>query len=405
MNKEIIIPDIGSDEFEVIEIMVKVNDYVNINQPLITIEGSKTSIEIPSPEKGVIKEIKVNIGDKIFKNAVIMTIENTDSILDKKEKLIPLKKRKNKNDSIEKNLKKNIDIHASPLIRRLARKFEIDLKKVSGSGKHNRILKEDLYFFMKESEKKNKNNINRVSLDSEFNFSKFGEIEKISLGNIQKISGKNLIRNWNTIPHVTIHDEVDITEMENFRCKKNKEFAIKKLNFNITPIVFILKIISKALTHFPKFNSSLIEKNILILKKYINIGIAVDTSKGLLVPVIKNVDQKNIIKLSKELLIQANKARNENLKITDLQGGCFTISSLGKIGGNYFTPIINAPEVAILGISKSTFKPIWNSKKFAPRLMLPLSLSFDHRVIDGAEAARFMCYIKNIIRDIRNLIL
>ena len=307
-------------------------------------------------------------------------------------------------------------IYTTPSIRRLAREFGVDLTLVKGTGRKDRILKEDVQSYVKYELSRPKANAGssvaagegglQVVSAKAIDFAKFGEIETKALTRIQKISGPFLHRNWVTIPHVTQFDEADITNVEAFRKEQNVVCEKQKLGFKITPLVFILKAAADALRAFPTFNSSLSEDGeSLILKKYIHIGVAVDTPNGLVVPVVRNVDQKGIHQLSRELLEISMKARDGKLKAADMQGGCFTISSLGGIGGTAFTPIVNAPEVAILGVSKSEMKPKWNGKDFEPKLMLPLSMSYDHRVIDGALAARFTVHLAGVMSDIRKLVL
>ncbi|VFS48015.1 Dihydrolipoyllysine-residue acetyltransferase component of pyruvate dehydrogenase complex [Budvicia aquatica] len=292
--------------------------------------------------------------------------------------------------------------------------FGVNLAKVKGTGRKGRILKEDVQAYVKDAVKRVESGAAASTGGSlpgllpwpKVDFSKFGDIEEVELGRIQKISGANLHRNWVMIPHVTQFDEADITDVEAFRKQQNAEAEKKKLDVKITPLVFIMKAVAKALEELPRFNSSLSEDGQkLTLKKYINIGVAVDTPNGLVVPVFRDVNKKGIIELSRELAEISKKARAGKLTASDMQGGCFTISSLGGIGGTAFTPIVNAPEVAILGVSKSSMKPVWNGKEFAPRLMLPLSLSYDHRVIDGAAGARFISYINDAMSDIRRLVM
>ncbi len=304
------------------------------------------------------------------------------------------------------------------MVRRLAREFGVNLSKVKGSGRKSRILKEDVQAYVKDALKRLESGAVAAASGKgdgaalgllpwpKVDFSKFGETEVQPLSRIKKISGANLHRNWVMIPHVTQWDNADITELENFRKEQNAIEAKKDSGMKITPLVFIMKAAAKALEAFPAFNSSLSDDGeSLILKKYVNIGIAVDTPNGLVVPVFKDVNKKGIYELSEELMVVSKKARAGKLTAADMQGGCFTISSLGGIGGTAFTPIVNAPEVGILGVSKSEIKPVWNGKEFAPRLQLPLSLSYDHRVIDGAEGARFITYLNECLSDIRRLVL
>lgn len=428
---EINAPNIGEDELEVTEIIVKTGENVQLNQSLIVIEGDKTSMEVPAPCSGIINKICINVGDKIHTGSLIFLIDqnnNTnDTALNIQNKNIHThdnmthhkQPQKIPDDNINKKnknftYKNDTTIHATPLIRHMAREFKIDLSAIKGSGRKGRILKEDIQNYMHN---KSQHTLYDPSLTLPYatllpispypkiNFSKFGNIETIALSKIQKISGTNLHKNWIMLPHVTQFDEADITDLENFRKQQNIEIEKKKMHYKITPLIFVMKAVAKTLEKFPYFNSSLSQDGTtLILKKYINIGIAVDTKKGLLVPVIRNVNKKNITVLSQELIEMSKKARSDNqLTPDDMQGGSFTISSLGNIGGKTFTPIINAPEVAILGISKAYIKPIWNGKEFKPRLMLPLSLSYDHRVINGADGARFITNINKIISDIRLL--
>ncbi|CUU22987.1 pyruvate dehydrogenase (dihydrolipoyltransacetylase component) [Duffyella gerundensis] len=426
--KDVEVPDIGGDEVEVTEIMVKVGDKVAAEQSLITVEGDKASMEVPAPFAGTVKEIKISTGDKVSTGSLIMVFEvegaapAASAPAAKKEEAAPAKteqkaapapaapKADAKNDFAENDAY----VHATPVIRRIAREFGVNLAKVKGTGRKGRILKEDVQSYVKDAVKRAETapaaatggGLPGMLPWPKVDFSKFGEIEEVELGRIQKISGANLSRNWVVIPHVTQHDEADITEVEDFRKQQNVEAEKRKLDVKITPLVFIMKAVAKALEEFPRFNSSLSEDaQKLTLKKYINIGVAVDTPNGLVVPVFKDVNKKGIIELSRELSVISKKARDGKLTASDMQGGCFTISSLGGIGGTAFTPIVNAPEVAILGVSKSSMKPVWNGKEFVPRLMLPLSLSFDHRVIDGAAGARFAAYIATIMADIRRLVM
>lgn len=309
--------------------------------------------------------------------------------------------------------------HATPVVRRLAREFGVNLDKVKGTGRKGRILKEDVQAYVKAAIKAvesgsvaatGSTGANGAGLGllpwPKVDFSKFGETEEVELGRIQKISGANLHRNWVMIPHVTQWDKADITDLEKFRKEQNVLAEKQKLDVKITPLVFIMKAAAKALEAYPRFNSSLSEDGQrLTLKKYVNIGVAVDTPNGLVVPVFRDVNKKGIIELSRELAEISKKARAGKLTASDMQGGCFTISSLGGIGGTHFTPIVNAPEVAILGVSKSEMTPVWNGKDFTPRLMLPLSLSYDHRVIDGADGARFITFINGVLSDLRRLVM
>ncbi|MEM6160399.1 pyruvate dehydrogenase complex dihydrolipoyllysine-residue acetyltransferase [Erwinia sp. P6884] len=422
--KDVAVPDIGDDEVEVTEVMVKVGDKVEAEQSLITVEGDKASMEVPAPFAGTVKEITISAGDKVKTGSPIMVFEVEGAApaaapAAKKEEAAPAKQESKaapapaKAEAKGEFSENDAYVHATPVIRRLAREFGVNLAKVKGTGRKGRILKEDVQAYVKDAVKRAEaapaaagGGMPGMLPWPKVDFSKFGEIEEVELGRIQKISGANLSRNWIVIPHVTQHDKADITDVEAFRKQQNEEAAKKKLDLKITPLVFIMKAAAKALEEFPRFNSSLSEDGQkLTLKKYINIGVAVDTPNGLVVPVFKDVNKKGIVELSNELSVISKKARDGKLTSSDMQGGCFTISSLGGIGGTSFTPIVNAPEVAILGVSKSAMEPVWNGKEFVPRLMLPLSLSFDHRVIDGAAGARFAAYIATIMADIRRLVM
>ncbi|EKO5189062.1 pyruvate dehydrogenase complex dihydrolipoyllysine-residue acetyltransferase [Vibrio vulnificus] len=429
-RKEVNVPDIGGDEVEVTEIMVAVGDTVTEEQSLITVEGDKASMEVPAPFAGTVKEIKVAAGDKVSTGSLIMVFEVAGAApapaapaqapaqaQAAAPAAAPAAKPAAAPAATE--FEENNDYaHASPVVRRLAREFGVNLSKVKGSGRKSRILKEDVQAYVKDALKRLESGAVAAASGKgdgaalgllpwpKVDFSKFGETEVQPLSRIKKISGANLHRNWVMIPHVTQWDNADITELENFRKEQNAIEAKKDSGMKITPLVFIMKAAAKALEAFPAFNSSLSEDGeSLILKKYVNIGIAVDTPNGLVVPVFKDVNKKGIYELSEELMVVSKKARAGKLTAADMQGGCFTISSLGGIGGTAFTPIVNAPEVGILGVSKSEIKPVWNGKEFAPRLQLPLSLSYDHRVIDGAEGARFITYLNECLSDIRRLVL
>ncbi|OML07381.1 dihydrolipoyllysine-residue acetyltransferase [Yersinia pestis] len=405
--KNVEVPDIGDDEVEVTEVMVKVGDKVDAEQSLITVEGDKASMEVPAPFAGIVKEIKISTGDKVKTGSLIMVFEVEGAA--PAPAAAPAAKAESKGEFAENDAY----VHATPVIRRLAREFGVNLAKVKGTGRKGRILREDIQAYVKDAVKRAEaapaaagGGLPGILPWPKVDFSKFGEIEEVELGRIQKISGANLSRNWVMIPHVTQFDEADITEVEAFRKQQNIEAEKKKQDLKITPLVFLMKAAAKALEEFPRFNSSISEDGQkLTLKKYINIGVAVDTPNGLVGPVFRDVNKKGIVELSRELSVISKKARDGKLTASDMQGGCFTISSLGGIGGTAFTPIVNAPEVAILGVSKSSMKPVWNGKEFAPRLMLPLSLSFDHRVIDGAAGARFAAYIATIMADIRRLVM
>ncbi|WP_442797317.1 pyruvate dehydrogenase complex dihydrolipoyllysine-residue acetyltransferase [Pantoea vagans] len=427
--KEVNVPDIGGDEVEVTEILVKVGDKVDAEQSLIVVEGDKASMEVPAPFAGTVKELKVATGDKVSTGSLIMVFEVEGAApaapaaakqeaapaapaakSDAKPAAAPAAKADSKGEFAENDAY----VHATPVIRRLAREFGVNLAKVKGTGRKGRILKEDVQTYVKDAVKRAEAAPAAASGGGlpgmlpwpKVDFSKFGEIEEVELGRIQKISGANLSRNWVMIPHVTHFDKTDITDLEAFRKQQNAEAEKRKLDVKYTPVVFIMKAVAAALEQMPRFNSSLSEDaQKLTLKKYINIGVAVDTPNGLVVPVFKDVNKKGITELSRELMAISKKARDGKLTAGDMQGGCFTISSLGGLGTTHFAPIVNAPEVAILGVSKSAMEPVWNGKEFTPRLMMPISLSFDHRVIDGADGARFITIIGNMLSDIRRLVM
>lgn len=425
-SKEVNVPDIGGDEVEVTEVMVKVGDKVDAEQSLITVEGDKASMEVPAPFAGTVKEIKISTGDKVKTGSLIMVFEVEGAApaaapakqeaaapapAAKAEKpAAPAAKAESKSEFAENDAY----VHATPLIRRLAREFGVNLAKVKGTGRKGRILREDVQAYVKEAIKRAESapaaaaggGIPGMLPWPKVDFSKFGEIEEVELGRIQKISGANLSRNWVMIPHVTHFDKTDITDLEAFRKQQNAEAEKRKLDVKYTPVVFIMKAVAAALEQMPRFNSSLSEDGQrLTLKKYINIGVAVDTPNGLVVPVFKDVNKKSVTELSRELTTISKKARDGKLTAGEMQGGCFTISSIGGLGTTHFAPIVNAPEVAILGVSKSAMEPVWNGKEFVPRLMMPISLSFDHRVIDGADGARFITIINNMLSDIRRLVM
>ncbi|NOI70410.1 pyruvate dehydrogenase complex dihydrolipoyllysine-residue acetyltransferase [Vibrio owensii] len=429
-EKEVNVPDIGGDEVEVTEIMVKVGDTVEEEQSLITVEGDKASMEVPAPFAGTVKEIKIAEGDKVTTGSLIMTfvVEGAApapaAAPAQAAAPVPAAAPAPKAEApaaapAANDFQENNEYaHASPVVRRLAREFGVNLSKVKGSGRKSRILKEDVQNYVKDALKRLESGAGAAASGKgdgaalgllpwpKVDFSKFGETEVQKLSKIKKISGANLHRNWVMIPHVTQWDNADITELEAFRKEQNAIEAKKDTGMKITPLVFIMKAVAKALEAFPAFNSSLSEDGeSIILKKYVNVGIAVDTPNGLVVPVFKDVNKKGIYELSEELMAVSKKARAGKLTAADMQGGCFTISSLGGIGGTAFTPIVNAPEVGILGVSKSEMKPVWNGKEFEPRLQLPLSLSYDHRVIDGAEGARFITFLNGALSDIRRLVL
>lgn len=436
---EVNVPDIGGDEVNVTEIMVAVGDTITEEQSLITVEGDKASMEVPAPFGGVVKEILVKSGDKVSTGSLIMRFEvlgaapaASDSA-SAPQAAAPVAaaapdttaQAPQSNNNVSGLSQEQVEAstgyaHATPVIRRLAREFGVNLDKVKGTGRKGRIVKEDIEAYVKTAVKAYESGATAQATGNgvangaglgllpwpKVDFSKFGEIEEVELSRINKISGANLHRNWVIIPHVTHFDKADITDLEAFRKEQNALAEKQKLGVKITPVVFIMKAVAKALEAYPRFNSSITEDaQRLILKKYINIGVAVDTPNGLVVPVFKNVNKKGIIELSRELMEVSKKAREGKLTASDMQGGCFTISSLGGIGTTHFAPIVNAPEVAILGVSKSSMEPVWNGKEFAPRLILPMSLSFDHRVIDGADGARFISYLGSVLADLRRLVM
>ncbi|AIT67770.1 pyruvate dehydrogenase complex dihydrolipoyllysine-residue acetyltransferase [Haemophilus influenzae] len=444
---EVNVPDIGGDEVNVTEIMVAVGDTITEEQSLITVEGDKASMEVPAPFGGVVKEILVKSGDKVSTGSLIMRFEvlgaapaaSASASTSAPQTAAPATTAQapqaaapdttaqaaQSNNNVSGLSQEQVEAstgyaHATPVIRRLAREFGVNLDKVKGTGRKGRIVKEDIEAYVKTAVKAYESGATAQATGNgvangaglgllpwpKVDFSKFGEIEEVELSRINKISGANLHRNWVIIPHVTHFDKADITDLEAFRKEQNALAEKQKLGVKITPVVFIMKAVAKALEAYPRFNSSITEDaQRLILKKYINIGVAVDTPNGLVVPVFKNVNKKGIIELSRELMEVSKKAREGKLTASDMQGGCFTISSLGGIGTTHFAPIVNAPEVAILGVSKSSMEPVWNGKEFAPRLILPMSLSFDHRVIDGADGARFISYLGSVLADLRRLVM
>lgn len=429
---EVAVPDIGEDgEVDVIDVLVSVGDTVEKEDGLITLETDKATMDVPSTHEGTIKEVFIKVGDKVKQGTLVVKLETSGgSSSSAAEKPAEAPKQEETKQASQQEAsqgrspvppapeaKNTGKAHASPSVRRIAREFGVDLTQVNGSGPKNRILKEDVQAYVKAELAKPRtaaasgsapvgDNVLQIVPVKPVDHSKFGEIEEQKLSRIQKISGPFLHRNWATIPHVTQFDEADITEVEEFRKEQNAYHAKIKSGLKITPLVFVMKAVAKALEKYEVFNSSLSDDGeSLIIKKFINIGIAVETPGGLVVPVIRDVNKKGIEQLSQELIDTSKKAREGKLKAADMQGGTFTISSLGGIGGTAFTPIVNAPEVAILGVSKSEMKPKWNGKEFEPRLMVPLSLSYDHRVIDGAVGARFSTEVAANLTDLRRIIL
>lgn len=426
MSIEIKVPDIGtSNKVDVIAVLVKVGDTIAVDTPIATLEGDKASMDIPSTEAGVVESVAIKVGDKIAEGAVICSVKGgvSGSVSSEVNSTVSAPAKKEIKEVKEAKEAKVVDsvisqvqaaapshtdtrtVHASPAVRRIAHELEIDLSRITGTGEKGRVTKDDLKNHVSRGQSGNAGNTGFSVLPQPVvDFAKFGQIESQPLSKIKKISGANLHRNWVSIPHVTQFIEADITDLEKFR-QSNKESAAKK-GVKLTPLVFIMKAVVAALKQFPQFNASLDSTGEqLVLKKYFHIGVAVDTPNGLVVPVIRDVDQKGLFDLAKELDAISAKARDGKLTMSDMQGGCFSISSLGGIGGTAFTPIINAPEVAILGVSQSSQKPIYQKETFVPRLMLPLCLSYDHRVIDGADGARFSVFLANCLSDIRTLLL
>ena len=435
---ELFVPDIGDfKDVAVIEVMVKVGDTVKAEQSLITVESDKASMEIPSSHAGVIESLKVKVGDKVNQGDLLGMIKGLAQAapatsqafaapavpsstvqaapqVSSANALAPSSSASAHQPTQSASTLAKVP-HASPSIRKLAREFGIPLERVTGTGPKGRIGVEDLHAYSKSVMSAQSNASSASSTQGgdsgaalgllpwpKVDFAKFGEVERKALGRIKKISGANLHRNWVMIPHVTNHDDADITELEAFRVQTNKEN--EKAGVKVTMLAFLIKACVSALQKFPEFNSSL-DGEELVYKKYFHIGFAADTPNGLMVPVIKDADQKGVLQISKEMGELAKKAREGKLSPAEMSGACFTISSLGGIGGRYFTPIINAPEVAILGVCKSQTEPVWDGKQFVPRLMLPLSLSWDHRVIDGAMAARFNAHLAAILADFRRVLL
>ena len=403
-TKNVNLPDIGDfDSVDVIEILVKIGDLVKENDSIITLETDKATMEIPAPFSGKVTNLAIKVGDKVSHGDLILTVESDSepteiesepSVKSKEpepevrlEDSTPPKDNPNKLDQKKEEISLDTEpkSHASPSIRKLARELGVSLSKIRGSGQKGRILAEDLKSYVKQI-------VTTGNVDD--------EVEIIPLSRIKKISGKHLTQSWTTIPHVTQFDEVNIEQMEQFRQHQ------KERNIKLSPLVFIMKAVVQVLKNHPNFNASLDENGEnLVIKKYFNLGIAVDTPNGLVVPVVRDVGKKSLIELAKELKETSERAREGLLKPEEMRDASFTISSLGGIGGTQFTPIINSPEVAILGVSRTQIKPIWNGESFEPTAMLPLALSYDHRVIDGAEGARFMADLNQVLRNITEMLL
>ena len=451
---EVKVPDIGDfKNIPVIEVLVKPGDRVDKESPLVTLESDKATMEVPSPVAGVVKEIKVKIGDKVSEGSLMLTLETGDAAAAAKPATQkpaaalqpapraapapppapvaqpalratapapeippspPLLKGGDTALPSPPLTKVGNEVggfalaHASPSVRRFARELGVDLARVRGTGAKERVLKDDVQNYVKSELARPRATQGGLGLSlpplPQVDFAKFGAVTTQPLSRIKKLSGANLHRNWVTIPHITQHDEADITELEEFRKIQVEEAKRQGIRFTI--LCFLLKAVVVALRQQPEFNASLsADGENLVLKQYFHIGVAVDTPNGLVVPVIRDVDKKGLMELAKELGEVSARMRAGKIAPADLQGGCFSISSLGGLGGSHFTPIINAPEVAILGVGKSVTRPVWNGKDFAPRMMLPLSVSYDHRVIDGAQGARFIAFLSSVLTDIRRLVL
>jgi pyruvate dehydrogenase E2 component (dihydrolipoamide acetyltransferase) len=430
--KDILVPDIGDFEgVEVIEIMVSAGDAIGVEDPLVSLESDKAAMEIPSPQAGTVKEVKVSIGDKVSQGDLLVTMEVTaeapaaeETPAAEPEQPPPAPVAEPEKPAAAATTDKPAPAHrpppvapspvdeagfrkayASPSVRKFARELGADLGQISGSGNKGRILKEDVTAFVKKvMTAGGPGGGMGVAPMPEIDFSQFGEIETQPLTKINRLTGQFLHRNWVTVPHVTQFDEADITELENFRKQLNEEH--KNDGVRVTVLAFLMKALVSALKEYPRFNSSLdATGENLVLKKYIHIGVAVDTPDGLVVPVIRDCDRKSLIELGGELIEISGKARDRKLSPADMSGGCISISSLGGIGGTAFTPIVNAPEVAILGVSRAQMKPVYKDGEFEPRLILPISLSYDHRVIDGADGARFTSFLSKVLSDTRRLLL
>jgi pyruvate dehydrogenase E2 component (dihydrolipoamide acetyltransferase) len=432
---EVKVPDIGDfKNIPVIEILVKPGDTVRAEDPLVTLESDKATMEVPSPAAGTVKEIRIKVGDKVSEGALVLMLEAGTEAPSVTAKAAPASAAPVAPVAAAAQAAKPAPApavkpapaaapaavavdeagfgkaHASPSVRRFSRELGVDLSRVKGSGPKDRVTKEDVQAFVKTELSKPRGAEGGGGLGFNLppmqpvDFAKFGPVTTQPLSRIKKLSGGFLHRNWVSIPHVTQHDEADITELEAFR--KTQSDEAKKSGIKFTMLGFLMKAAVVALKQFPEFNASLSpDGESLVLKNYFHIGVAVDTPGGLVVPVIRDVDKKGLLEIAKELGDLSGRMRNGKISPADLQGGCFSISSLGGIGGTFFTPIINAPEVAILGVGKAVMKPVWNGKEFVPRLMLPLSLSYDHRVIDGALGARFSTYLTTVLSDIRRLVL
>jgi pyruvate dehydrogenase E2 component (dihydrolipoamide acetyltransferase) len=433
---EIRVPDIGDfKNIPVIEVLVKPGDRIDKEAALVTLESDKATMDVPAPAAGVVKEIRVKVGDKVSEGSLVLTLEPAGGAAPAARPApakapapaspapaaqparaaapppppaAPAPARAAPAAAAVVDESSFAHAHASPSVRRFAREFGVDLARVKGSGPKDRVLKEDIQSYVKSALSQPRAAEGGLGLSlpplPQVDFAKFGAVTTQPLSRIKKLSGANLHRNWVTIPHITQHDEADITELEEFRKIQVEEARKQGIRFTI--LCFLLKAVVVALRQQPDFNASLsADGENLVLKQYFHIGVAVDTPNGLVVPVIRDVDKKGLMELAKELGEVSARMRAGRIAPADLQGGCFSISSLGGLGGSHFTPIINAPEVAILGVGKSVTRPVWNGKEFAPRMMLPLSVSYDHRVIDGAQGARFIAFLSSVLTDIRRLVL
>ena len=457
-TKDVLIPDIGEfDQVEVIEVLVKSGDTVSVEDPLLTMESDKASMDVPSPFGGIVKTVKIKAGDKVSQNDLILTLSvegdetsslektasessvpetSSDANSSQKDSIEITSSRQTSEVNVDSGIRSKLEklgtdnshsytalrpsptqmladqekflrAHASPSIRKFARELGVDLSQVQGTGRKGRITQQDVQVFVKQvlagaSPAGATAAGAGIPEMPEIDFSKFGSVEIQPLSRIKKKTGVNLHRAWLNVPIVTHHDEADVTELENFR--KSLSDEAKKQDVKLTLLSFLLKACAVAIRKHPTFNSSLTaDKENLVIKHYLNIGVAVDTPDGLVVPVIRDVEQKGLLELAKELAEVSTRARTNKLKSSDIEGGCFSISSLGGIGGTAFTPLVNAPEVAVLGVTRSRMVPVWDGKDFNPRLMLPLDLTYDHRVIDGAQAARFMVDLCAILVDMRRM--
>jgi len=429
---EVKVPDIGDfKNIPVIEVLVKAGDSVSKEAPLVTLESDKATMEVPAPAAGTVKELKVKVGDKVSEGSIVLTLESAGDGAAKTTKPAPEKPAA---ASVPQAAPSPVPVsqptpprpapapstpavvdeagfaqaHASPSVRRFARELGVNLGRVKGTGPKDRVLTEDVQNYVKSELARPRGAEGGLGLNlppmAPVDFAKFGPVTTQALPRIKKLSGGFLHRNWVSIPHITQQDEADITELEEFRKVQVEE--AKKQGIRFTILCFLLKAVVVALKQCPEFNASLsADGESLVLKQYFHVGIAVDTPNGLVVPVLRDVDKKGLMDLARELGEVSARMRAGKISPTDLQGGCFSISSLGGIGGTFFTPIINAPEVAILGVGKSSLRPVWNGKEFKPRMMLPLSVSYDHRVIDGAQGARFVSLLSSVLTDIRRLVL